>query len=103
MIQIKCAAETPMLSAAFLLVFLNLRFMLTEPLHDDGVAEFSDGAVCTERGAFQFPHRIVSHHQAYGLELFDSLLCSERSKCQSIKFDDSISYHFDSPCECRLM
>ena len=92
-----------MLPAAFLLVFLDLSFMLTEPFHHDGVAEFSDRAVCTERGAFQFPHSVISHHQAYRLQVFDALFRAERSKCQSIKFDDSMSYHFDSPCECRLV
>ena len=103
MTQIKFAAENPMLPAAFLLVFLDFRFMLAQPLHDDGVAEFSDRAVCTERGAFEFPHRIVSHHQAYRLELFDALFRAERSQLQSKHLDNSISYHFDSPCECRLM
>lgn len=85
-----------MLPAAFLfLVFLNLSFMLAEPLHDDGVAELSDRAVRAERGAFQFPHSVVSHHQAYRLEVFDTLFRAERPKCQSIKLNDSIRYHFD--------
>ena len=54
----RCAAESTMLSAAFFvrlvsrvkdihvlnttLVFLDFRFMLLKPLHDDSVAEFSD-------------------------------------------------------------
>ena len=44
-----------MLPAAFLLVFLDFRFVLAQPLHDDSVAELAYGAMCTERGAFQFP------------------------------------------------